>query len=240
MLRSSRTVLSGEPYSRHAGKSVTESPPYCHPVGRMRAQEVLAARLAPPATAVPMPPRQWISGSGPRHAGKSLQARNVRTVVPTLSAKADVTPCRRSARIAAQSTVATYMADGSVVRVPRVVPVTVTVRCSLSRSNTYADHEYGERAPRTMLECCDAIRQLLNDTNEPGICTATKQSRIHTLFRYVEKHGHLLLWNNDSFRRTVVDKAREFRRQLTFASELSASEYHSLRACLSRVAKTFQ
>jgi hypothetical protein len=160
MLRSSR-VLSGEPYR--------------HPVGRMRAQEVIAARLsqrAPSVTAVPMPPRQWVSGSvGPK----------------------------RSARIAAQNTVATYMADGSVVRVPRGVPVTVTVRYP-----TYGQH----------IDHFTKLHDLLDATREPDIGAETKQRRIYDSYCYVEQHGHHFLSQHASLRSIIVDKAREIRSEM--------------------------
>lgn len=168
MLRSSR-VLSGEPYR--------------HPVGRMRAQEVIAARLsqrAPSVTAVPMPPRNWITGSvGPK----------------------------RSARIAAQNTVPTYMADGSVVRVPRGLPATVTVRYP-----TYGQH----------IDHFTTLRDLLDATREPDIGAETKQRRIYDSYRYVEQHGHHFLSEQTvgsptalaSLRSIIVDKAREIRSEM--------------------------
>lgn len=228
MLRSSR-ILSDAPYSRHAGKSVTESPPYRHPVSQARAQEVLAARLskrAPPVTAVPMPPRDWLTASGS-------------SVRPS-------PPCRRSARIAAQRTVATYMTDGSIVRVPcgaNVVGDTtarrgsnpnVTVRfpSTLARSNTYADHEYGGGSRSSYNVACNhltKLRELLAATREPGIGAKNKQNRIYDTFQYVEEYGHLFLLSDNhdlpqhavgsptpsaSLRQTIVAKAREIRRDM--------------------------
>lgn len=176
-----------------------------------------------------------LSGESYKHPLAKARAQEVLDARASVGSVSSVCP-KRSARIAAQRTVATYMADGSVVRVPRGLPVTVTVRGSLSRSNTYADHEYGERGINHIAK----VHDLLDATREPDIGAEAQQRRIHTLFRYIEEHGHLFLWNHDSFRRIVVDKARELRHQLTYRSALHPAEYHRMRACLSRVAKTFQ
>ena len=159
MLRSSR-VLSGESYK--------------HPLAKARAQEVLAARLsqrAPSVTAVPMPPRHWMSSGSPS--------------------------VRSSARIAAQNTVATYMDDGSVVRVPKGLPATVTVRSYV----VSIDH-------------LTTLRDLLDATSDPDIGAETKQRRIYDSYRYVEQHGHHFLSEQTALRSIIVDKAREIRSQM--------------------------
>jgi hypothetical protein len=186
MLRSSR-VLSGEPYR--------------HPVGRMRAQEVIAARLsqrAPSVTAVPIPPRHWISESSASHSVRS------------------------SARIAAQNTVATYMADGSVIRIPRGVPATVTVRYRVP--STY-DH-------------ITKLHDLLDATSAPDIDAETKQRRIYDSYRYVEQHGHHFLSRHAPLRSIIVDKAREIRSQMS-KCVLRGAERRRFLGVLRRVEELF-
>jgi len=199
MLRSSR-VLSGESYK--------------HPLAKARAQEVLAARLserAPSVTAVPMPPRHWMSSGSPS--------------------------VRSSARIAAQNTVPTYMADGSVVRVPRGLPATVTVRYP-----TYGQH----------IDHFTTLRDLLDATSDPDIGAETKQRRIYDSYRYVEQHGHHFLSEQASLprhavgsptalaslRSIIVDKAREIRSQMS-KCVLRGAERRRFLGVLQRVEELF-
>ena len=191
MLRSSR-VLSGESYK--------------HPLAKARAQEVLAARLsqrAPSVTAVPMPPRHWMSSGSPS--------------------------VRSSARIAAQNTVPTYMADGSVVRVPRGLPATVTVRSYV----VSIDH-------------LTKLRDLLDATSDPDIGAETKQRRIYDSYRYVEQHGHHFLSEQTvgsptalaSLRSIIVDKAREIRSEMS-KCVLRGAERRRFLGVLQRVEELF-
>lgn len=199
MLRSSR-VLSDAPHRPS--------------VGQARVQEVLAARLSPPAVAVPMPPRDWLASSSA------------------------TIPYRRSARIAAQSTVATYMSDGSVIR----VPASVTVRpCSLARTNTYADHEYGggQRSSNTVFEHYTTLCNLLKVANEPNIDSAVKQNRVYDVVRYVELYGHTFLWAHDALRQTVVAKARQLRQHFNTNCVLKGIERQRLYTVLRHVEDLF-
>jgi hypothetical protein len=181
---------------------------YRHPLAKARAQEVLSARLsqrAPDATDVPIPPRHWISES----SGSSS--------------------VRSSARIAAQRTVSTYMADGSVVRIPKGLPATVTVR-SYAVSN---DH-------------LTTLHDLLDATREPDIGAETKQRRIYDSYRYVEQHGHHFLSQHAvgsptalaSLRSIIVDKAREIRSQMS-KCVLRGAERRRFLGVLQRVEELF-
>jgi hypothetical protein len=196
---------------------VLSGEPYKHPVANARAQEVLAARKATAsATKADVTPNR-----------------------PSL-----VTPYRRSARIAAQKTVPTYMNDGSAVRVPRDLPATVTVRCSLAATNTYADHEYGAGTTTTSSVTgpwSDEVVKinLLAFKSLVDKAYGTKPSsreeyhrRLYYLHRFVHHYGPRFLWKYEGLRSSVVDKAREFSREFHKICGLTPDERNDFRSIL--------